>query len=210
MKLTQLSCNDFAKELSSKKPVPGGGGAAALVAALGVALNTMVVNYTIGKKKFVDFEEKYVDIIKRGEILRNNLIDLIDKDAENFEPLSKAYGMPSTTDEEKEEKDEMMQKCLKMACSAPVEILEYAYDSILLHNELVDISSKTMISDIGVGIQCLKAALYSAYLNILINVNSMSDEQYVSDLNARVNKILNEGSHMADEIFEKVLKIMSE
>lgn len=210
MKLTQMSCNDFAKELSLKKPVPGGGGAAALVAALGVALNTMVANYTIGKKKFVDFEEKYNDIISRGEILRNNLINLIDKDAENFEPLSKAYGMPSTTDEEKEIKDKMMQKCLKMACSAPVEILEYTYDSIMLHNEIVDISSKTMISDIGVGIQCLKAALYSAYLNVLININSISDEQYVSELNARVNKIINKGSSIADEIFEKVIKIMNE
>ncbi len=209
MKLTQLSCNDFSRELASKTPVPGGGGAAALVAALGVALNSMVANYTIGKKKFADYEEKYIEILKRGEKLRNNLIDLIDKDAENFEPLSKAYGMPSETEEEKNEKDIVMQKCLKMACSAPVEILEFTYESIMLHNELVDISSKTMISDIGVGIQCLKAALYSAYLNVLINVNSITDEKYVADTNERVNRMVREGSRIADDIYEKVVKIMS-
>lgn len=209
MKLTQLSCNDFSKELASKTPVPGGGGVAALVAALGVALNSMVANYTIGKKKFAEYEEKYIDILKRGEKLRNNLIDLIDKDAENFEPLSKAYIMPSGTDEEKKEKDIMMQKCLKMACSAPVEILEFTYESIMLHNELVDISSKTMISDIGVGIQCLKSALYSAYLNVLINIKSITDEKYVAELNDRVNRLVHEGSSIADEIYEKVVKIMS-
>ena len=123
MKLTQLSCKDFAYELASKKPVPGGGGAASLTAALGAALNTMVVNYTTGKKKFIAYEEKYRDIIRRGEILRDNLIELVDKDAENFEPLSKAYALPETTEEEKREKEEVMQKCLKMACTAPMEIL---------------------------------------------------------------------------------------
>ncbi len=210
MKLTQLSCKDFAHELASKKPVPGGGGAASLTAALGAALNTMVVNYTTGKKKFIAYEEKYRDIIRRGEILRDNLIELVDKDAENFEPLSKAYALPETTEEEKREKEEVMQKCLKMACTAPMEILEFTYDSILLHNELVDISSKTMISDIGVGVQCLKSALFSGYLNILINIKSISDKKYVLEIKDRANNIVEDGSRMADEIYDKVLKIINE
>ena len=68
--LTQFSCRDFSIELASKKPVPGGGGAAALVAALGVALNTMVANFSIGKKKFINCKDKHEDLIKRGEVLR--------------------------------------------------------------------------------------------------------------------------------------------
>lgn len=99
--LTNLSCRDFAKELASKKPVPGGGGAAAMVAALGAALNTMVANFSYGKKKFIDMKHKHEELIKRGEILRDKLIDLVDKDAEFFEPLSRAYVMPSDTEEEK-------------------------------------------------------------------------------------------------------------
>jgi len=210
MKLTQLSCNDFAMELSSKKPVPGGGGVSALVAALGVALNTMVANYSIGKKKLIDYKDVHEDIIKRGEMLRDKLIDLIDKDAENFEPLSKAYVMPNVTDEEKKAKDETLQKCLKVACSAPVEILQCTYDAIMLHSEIVDISSKTIISDVGVGVQCLKAALYSSYLNVLININSMSDENYVTEVKIRSEEIVNKGSIAADKVFEKVIKIMNE
>lgn len=210
MKLTQLSCKEFAIELASKKPVPGGGGAAALVAALGASLNTMVVNYSIGKKKLIDYKAQHEDIIKRGETLRDKLIDLIDKDAENFEPLSKAYSMPNLTDEEKKQKDETMQSCLKVACSAPLEILEYTYEAILLHREMVDISSKTMISDIGVGVQCLKAALYSAYLNVEINIKSMSDKEYVLNQREKCKQIVNEGASIADEVFEKVIIIMND
>lgn len=209
MKLTQLSCKEFAIELASKKPVPGGGGAAALVAALGASLNTMVVNYSMGKKKLIDYKAKHEDIIKRGETLRDKLIDLIDKDAENFEPLSKAYSMPNLTDEEKKQKDKTMQSCLKVACSAPLEILEYTYEAILLHREMVDISSKTMISDIGVGVQCLKAALYSAYLNVEINIKSMSDKEYVLNQREKCKQIVNEGAAIADEVFEKVIRIMN-
>lgn len=209
MKLSELSCRDFAVELSSKKPVPGGGGASALVAALGVSLNTMVANFTTGKKKYKDFEKQYDDIIKRGEKLRDDLIDLIDKDAENFEPLSRAYSMPYNTEEEIKAKDEMMDKCLKIACSAPIEIIEFTYDSIMLHNELVQICSKIIISDIGVGVQCLRAAMNSAYLNVLINVNLIKDESYVTDLKERIEYKVNEGLKIADEIYEKVINIMN-
>ncbi|MDD2493971.1 MAG: cyclodeaminase/cyclohydrolase family protein [Tissierellia bacterium] len=209
MKLSDLSCRDFTVELSSKKPVPGGGGTAALVSALGVSLNTMVANFTIGKKKYQNYEKQYDDIIKRGEKLRNDLIYLIDKDAENFEPLSRAYSMPYNTEEEKKLKDEMLEKCLKMACNAPVEIIEFSYDAIILHRELVDISSKIMISDIGVGVQCLKAALNSAYLNVLINVNLIEDEIFVKELKERIENKIIKGTQTADEVYEKVINIMN-
>lgn len=208
--LTQISCREFAYELASKKPVPGGGGAAALAAGLGTALNSMVANFSIGKKKFIDYKDKHEDLLKRGEILREKLIDLIDKDAEFFEPLSKAYSMPSNTEEEKQIKEETLQKCLKIACSAPMDILEYTYEAILLHKEIEDISSKNIISDVGVGVQLLKAALNSAYLNVLININSISDEEYVAKAREKSDKLLSEGNKLADQVYEKVLIIMNE
>src|SRR5690554_744127 len=113
MKLSELSCADFAKELSLKSPVPGGGGTAALTGALGTALSSMVSNYSMGKKTLVQYKEQHERIIQRGEFIRNKLIELIDKDAENFEPLSKAYGLPSNTDEEKQYKNKVMEDCLK-------------------------------------------------------------------------------------------------
>jgi formiminotetrahydrofolate cyclodeaminase len=208
--LTNLSCRDFAKELASKKPVPGGGGAAAMVAALGAALNTMVENFSYGKKKFIDMKHKHEELIKRGEILRDKLIDLVDKDAEFFEPLSRAYVMPSDTEEEKRIKKETLQKCLMAACSAPMETLRFSYDAILLHEEIADISSKNIISDVGVGVQFLKAALYSAYLNVLINLNSIDDENYVRTQREEAEKLLDTGSRIADEVYEKVVTILNQ
>jgi formiminotetrahydrofolate cyclodeaminase len=207
--LTDLSCRDFAKELASKKPVPGGGGAAAMVAALGAALNTMVANFSYRKKKFLDVKYRHEDLIKRGEILREKLIDLVDKDAEYFEPLSKAYVMPSYTEEEKKIKNETLQKCLMDACSAPMETMKFSYDAVLLHEELVNISSENIISDVGVGVQFLKAALNSAYLNVLINLKSMTDNNYVAAYKDKAEKLLVEGNSIADEVYAKVMNIIN-
>ena len=209
MTLTELSCKDFAKELAAKKPVPGGGGAAALAGALGAALNSMVVNYSMGKKKLLQYEKQHADILKRAESLRIKMLQLIERDAESFEPLSRAYVMPSTTDQEKNEKEATLQKCLKTACSAPLETLRLSYEGILLHEELVDISSKTIISDVGVGIQCLKAALNSAYLNVLINLNSITDQEYVLINKENSIKLLEDGIARADKVYEKVIYILS-
>lgn len=208
--LTEMTCREFAKELASKKPVPGGGGAAAFDAAMGIALNTMVANFSYGKKKFMDVKDKHEDLIKRGEILREKLVDLIDKDAEYFEPLSKAYIMPANTEEEKKLKEEVLQSCLEAACSAPMEILECTYEAIVMHKEILDISSKNIISDVGVGVQSLKAALNSAYLNVLINLNSIKDTNYILKHKEKAEKLVSEGVKIADEVFSEVLKILNE
>jgi formiminotetrahydrofolate cyclodeaminase len=209
MLLTELSCRDFAAELAAKKPVPGGGGAAALAGALGTALNSMVVNYSLGKKKLLQFEEQHMDILKRAENLRIKMLDLVEKDAESFEPLSKAYIMPKETVQEQAVKEETLQKCLKAACEAPLETLRLSYEGILLHEELIEICTKTIVSDVGVGIQCLKAAINSAYLNVLINLNSITDEEYVKE-NMESSKILLQGGNKkADEVYERVVEILS-
>jgi formiminotetrahydrofolate cyclodeaminase len=209
MLLTELSCRDFAAELAAKKPVPGGGGAAALAGALGTALNSMVVNYSLGKKKLLQFEEQHMDILSRAEELRIKMLDLVEKDAESFEPLSKAYIMPKETEQEQALKEETLQKCLKAACEAPLETLRLSYEGILLHEELIEICTKTIVSDVGVGIQCLKAAINSAYLNVLINLNSITDEEYVKENMESSKKLLQYGNKKADEVFERVVEILS-
>lgn len=208
MSLTELSCKDFTIELSSKKPVPGGGGAAALAGSLGVALNMMVANFSKGKKKFIRFEKQHEEILDKGEKLRIELLNLVEKDAVSFEPLSKAYTMPSATDEEKASKEKEMQKCLKDACRAPMETMEKIFEGIKLHEELAGMASVNIISDIGVGVQLLKAALNSAYLNVLINANLINDCEYVHDIKKRCGNLLIIGNEKADKTYNKVLEIM--
>ena len=177
-KIAQKSCVDFIEVLASKAAVPGGGGAAALAGAIGMALGSMVCNLTTGNKKYAQYEEAIQEILEKAAKLEEELLSMIDKDAEGFFPLSKAYGLPTTTEEEKQYKAETMEKCLKVACEVPMNIVRLCYDSIKLHEELVDKGSKLAISDVGCGVQCLRAAILSGQLNVIINVNSMKDREY--------------------------------
>ncbi len=208
MKLSQCTCEDFAAKLASKEPVPGGGGVAALAGSLGAALASMVANYSIGKKKFLGMEAKHQEIIDKSCDLMNKLMALIDEDAENFAPLSKAYGMPSATEEEKAEKEKVLQQCLLVAASGPVKMVEYVYDAIKIQEELVDISTKIIISDVGCAVQMLKAALYSANLNVIVNMNSIKDEKYVAETSAKCNKMVAEGTQIADKVYNKVVEVL--
>ena len=208
MKLSQCTCEDFAAKLASKEPVPGGGGVAALAGSLGAALASMVANYSIGKKKFLGMEAKHQEIIDKSCDLMNKLMALIDEDAENFAPLSKAYGMPSATEEEKAEKEKVLQQCLLVAASGPVKMVEYVYDAIKIQEELVDISTKIIISDVGSAVQMLKAALYSANLNVIVNMNSIKDEKYVAETSAKCNKMVAEGTQIADKVYNKVVEVL--
>lgn len=204
-KIAQKSCVDFIEVLASKAAVPGGGGAAALAGAIGMALGSMVCNLTTGKKKYAQYEEAIQEILEKAAKLEEELLSMIDKDAEGFFPLSKAYGLPTTTEEEKQYKAETMEKCLKVACKVPMNIVRLCYDSIKLHEELVDKGSKLAISDVGCGVQCLRAAILSGQLNVIINVNSMKDREYAEKIEKECNQLVDDGVKICDEVYEKVL-----
>lgn len=204
-KIANKSCVEFIEVLASKAAVPGGGGAAALAGAIGMALGSMVCNLTTGKKKYAQYEEAIQEILVKAGKLEEELLAMIDKDAEGFYPLSKAYGLPTSTEEEKQYKAETMEKCLKLACEVPMNIVRLCYDSIKLHEELVDKGSKLAISDVGCGVQCLRAAILSAQLNVIINVNSMTDKEYAGKIDDECNKLVTEGVKICDEVYQKVL-----
>lgn len=203
--MAQKSCVDFIEVLASKAAVPGGGGAAALAGAIGMALGSMVCNLTTGKKKYAQYEEVIQEILAKAAKLEEELLSMIDKDAEGFYPLSKAYGLPTSTEEEKQYKAETMEKCLKVACEVPMNIVRLCFDSIKLHEELVDKGSKLAISDVGCGVQCLRAAILSGQLNVIINVNSMKDREYAEKIEKECNQLVQDGVKICDEVYQKVL-----
>lgn len=204
MNISEKTCVEFVDVLASKAAVPGGGGAAALVGAIGMALGSMVCNLTIGKKKYAEYEETIKGILLKASELEKDLLKMIDEDAKGFYPLSKAYGLPTSTDEEKQIKEETMQKALKVACEVPINIVRACHKAIKLHEELVDKGSRLAISDVGVGVQCLRAAILSAELNVVININSIKDEEYVTKVNTEVKELVEDGVKICDEVFRKV------
>lgn len=204
MKISEKTCVEFVDVLASKSAVPGGGGAAALVGAIGMALGSMVCNLTIGKKKYAEYEESVKDILNKAGKIEKELLEMIDKDAECFLPLSKAYGLPKSTEEEIRIKEEIMEKALKVACEVPISIVRVCFEAIKLHEDLVDKGSKLAISDVGVGVQCLRAAILSGQLNVVININSIKDEEYVSKVKNEVDELVKEGVRICDEVYAKV------
>ena len=205
MGFSTTPCNEFVEVLATKAPVPGGGGASALVGAIGTALGNMVASLTVGKKKYADVEEEMYALKVKCDILQKELLKLIERDAEVFEPLALAYGMPKETDEEKAEKARVMEIVLKDACSVPMEIMEKCCEAIDIIKEFAAKGSVIAISDAGVGAAFCKAALEGASLNVYINTKSMKDREYANALNAKADAMLEKYPKIADEIFTSVL-----
>lgn len=198
------SCIEFINSLASKDPVPGGGGASALVGSIGVALGSMVGNLTTGKKKYIDVEEDIQLLLKKSKQLSQNLNIMVEKDAVAFEPLAKAYGLPATTEEERIYKDKVLQKALVQAAEVPLAIAEYCLEGIHLMDQYAQKGSKLVLSDAGVGVIFCKAALQGAKLNVLINLKLMKDEELKANLSRRLKLIEIEGIELADQVYRYV------
>ena len=125
--MAEQNMQEFIEVLSSKAAVPGGGGACAYVAAAGMALGAMVANLTTGKKKYAQYQEEIEELLSKAEQLSKELMTYMDKDAESFEPLSKAYGLPKDTKEQQEYKEAVMEKALK---EAEVPIRQFMYGQV--------------------------------------------------------------------------------
>lgn len=204
MGFTSYSCEDFVDILSTKAPIPGGGGASALVGALGCALGNMVGSLTVGKKKYADVEADIIQLKEKADVLQKELLELVEEDARVFEPLSKAYGMPKETEEEKAEKARVMAIVLKDACLVPMEIMRKCCEAIDLIEEFANKGSVIALSDAGVGAAFCKAALLGASLNVFINTKSMEDREYAESLNKEADDMIAEYSVKADKVFESV------
>ena len=198
--MKDLSLNTFAARLASSAPVPGGGGASALVGAVGVALGNMVGSLTYGKKKYSEVEEAVFALNVRAGELRKELLELIEKDAEVFEPLSKAYSIPK----DDPTRDEVMAVVLKQASEVPLEIMRRCCEAIDLIQIYAEIGSVLAISDAGCGAAICKAALESAALNVYINTKSMKDRQLAEAMNAEVGAMLSEYCTKASAIYSAV------
>ena len=202
MGFTKSSCEEFVDVLASKAPVPGGGGASALVGAIGMALGNMVGSLTVGKKKYADVEADIIALKEKATALQADFLRLVEADAEAFEPLAKAYGMPRETEED--EKARVMAIVLKDACAVPMEIMEKCCEAIDVIEEFAAKGSALAISDAGVGVTFCKAALLGASLNVFINTKSMADKEYAASLNEKADKMIADYSKKADEIFAAV------
>ena len=151
-------CDEFVEVLASKAPVPGGGGASALTAALGAALGGMVGNLTVGKEKYKSVEADMYCLMNETAQLQKALTALIQKDADGFAPLAAAYKM----DKDDPNYDAVMEQCLRDAAAAPMEVLRLSCRMIELHSTYAKKGSALAVSDAATGAVLCWAAMYGA------------------------------------------------
>ena len=205
MEMMEQSCTQFLAELAGKAPVPGGGGAAALVGAAGVALGNMVGCLTTGKKKYAAVEADIQALNARAEALRRELEALVQADAEAFAPLAAAYGLPKDTPAQAAHKAAVLDAALNTACAVPLEIMQKCAEGIVLVEEYAAKGSVLAVSDAGCAAALCKAALQSASLNVFINTKAMKDRANAAAIDARAEKMLADNRARANEIYETVM-----
>lgn len=201
--IKEMVTEEFLAELSSKKPTPGGGGAAALGGAAGVSLGQMVINLTLGKKKYADVEEEMKELLAQLETLKAEFLHLADEDARVFAPLAAAYGLPGTT-EEKKRKAEVLEGHLLTASLVPIHVMEDAQKALDIMDILAEKGSRMAVSDVGVGVQFIRTALTGAVMNVWINTKSMKDREKAEELNRQADEMMRSGTAAADAVYQKV------
>ena len=200
MDMTMESCRKFVEVLASDAPAPGGGGAAALVGAIGTALGNMVGSLTVGKKKYADVEAEIIALQGKCSALQKELLDQVEADEKGFVPLAKAYGIPK----DDPARAETLEKATVTACQVPVHIMELCCEAMEAIAVFAAKGSRLAVSDAGCAAVCVKAALQAASLNVFINTKTLTDRALAEEMNARCLGMLDKYGAMADGIFDSV------
>lgn len=195
---------EFVDVTASNEPVPGGGSVSALAASIAAALGEMVANLTIGKKKYVEVEEEMKEISDKMNKCRFVLLEYIDKDAQSFDEVMKAYGMPKETDDEKAARSAAIQESMKNAAAVPLAVAKSTFDLMEAIRSVVAKGNSNAVTDGAVAAMMARTAVLGALYNVKINLGSIKDEDYVSKVGAEVAVLEKEVVRIEQEILASV------
>ena len=208
MKLADMTVRGFLNEMASDSPAPGGGSAAALCGAQGAGLAAMVASFTIGRKKFADFEANAL-VVRDAELnLTEKLKAQIDKDTEAFNLVAAAFKMPKATDEEKAARSAAIQAGTLVSTQVPFETMELALEALRTAEKLLDRFNDGAASDLGVAAWNLLTCVKGAWLNVGINIGSLKDKEAAESFRTRGLAILEEAELIAAKITAKTDEII--
>ena len=203
-RLTDLTVKGFTDILASDAPAPGGGSVAALFGACGAALAVMTANLTVGKKKYADRWNNAEAAKTVGEPLIEQFRKAIDDDTLAFNKLYEAMHLPKDTDEQKAIRRAAIEETTKEAANLPFHTLSLCARTVAVLEQLAGRINPNCASDFGVGAASLVSAARGAWLNVCINLQSLSDEAFVKDLYARAKAIYDDVTARADALYHAV------
>ena len=204
MKLIDMQVKDYLDLLKSDAPAPGGGSVSALAGAQGVGLFMMVADLTFGKEKYADYQEICAQAKEKGMALYTELVESIDKDTDAFNLIADAFKMPKETDEEKAARRKAIADGTLVATQVPFRTMQLGYEGLMIAKEMIGKSNPNAASDLGVAILNLTACIKGAWLNVLINLPGVKDEEKAAYYNAEGKKMYDEADAIASGLYEDV------
>jgi len=209
-KLIDFTVKGFAEETASESMAPGGGSIAAYVGALGVSLGTMVANLSGHKAGWDDKWEYYSNWAVKGQDFKNKLLYLVDEDTNAFNKIIAAFRMPKNTAKEKEIKAAALEKATQYATEIPFQVMETAFKSMEVMEEMAEKGLQNSLSDAGVGMLCAKTAVVGAYFNVKINAKDLKDRKFADAILKKAetvyNKTVEKEAKLTAEIMQKLEK----
>ncbi|MDY6122332.1 MAG: cyclodeaminase/cyclohydrolase family protein [Porphyromonas sp.] len=187
--LTDLTVKGFLAETAGQEPVPGGGSISALNGSIAAALAEMVANLTIGKKKYAEVEEQMKKIATEAAAIQKELVLDIDRDSDAYNLVFAAFKLPKETDEEKAARSAKIQETTKIAASVPMEVARRTYSLLDMIEQVVKLGNQNAITDGCVAMMCARTAIYGALFNVRINLGSIKDQDFVSQLQQEADRI---------------------
>jgi glutamate formiminotransferase/formiminotetrahydrofolate cyclodeaminase len=184
-KLVNMNLVDFADETASESPAPGGGSISAYVGSLGASLATMVANLSSHKKGWDDKWEEFSNWADKGQIIKDELLKMVDADTAAFNKIMTAFGLPKGTDEEKKQRTQAIQDATRFAIEVPFKVMQLSYDSMALIKAMANHGNPNSVSDAGVGALCARTAVMGAFMNVRINAAGYEGKAYVNDIIAK-------------------------
>ncbi len=175
----------YIDDLASLNSVPGGGSASALSGAIGIALGSMVANFTLTNTKYKSGHSRMKQLLKKNELLRRKMQLLIDKDVVVFLKLQDVMKIPKAS----RQRDLLLQKGLKEAANIPHKICFLCQEAMIITEQIAKIGNTNLISDCGGAVHILVAAFKSADLNVRINLKYIKDKRFINQKNKELKNI---------------------
>lgn len=199
-RLVDFSVEGFTEETASESAAPGGGSVSAAVGAFGAALGTMVANLSAHKRGWDDRWEEFSDWAERGKSCQTELLRLVDEDTAAFNRVMDAFGLPQSSEKEKEARKQAIQVATRGAIDVPFRVMQVALESMDVVKSMAEIGNPNSVSDAGVGALCARAAVRGAYLNVQINVGDLEDKAFSEDVLSRGKEMLDQAETKEREI----------
>lgn len=208
MRLVDMTVYEFSDEVDSNSPAPGGGSVAALSSNIGVGLARMMAHLSFGKKKYEALEEKirteFVEKFNKLGDIRQELIELIDRDTESFNEVMKAMKMPKSTDEEIIARKIAIQDATLFSIDVPFKTAKLSFKALQLLDYLTKYGNQNAITDIGVGTLMLYSGLEGALLNVKVNLMNLENKDLYEVYSNECGKLLLEGNKIKDDIMKSI------